>query len=206
MYITLLEFIYNYCESLGIDESHGLKHSMNCINWVYRLIQDDILPNDQLQMAIYAAALHDMCDKKYTNPEIASRIIHTWLLSQQWSIEMADTLISIINNMSYSLLKQRANGGEPIFPNYGKWQRAYHLARHADLLDAYLVGRCFIYTQHIEPTISDSDCWKRVEELFRIRVFNYVSDGWITLPLGIQYASYLETKAKESFLTKTFIY
>ena len=206
MNTALLEFIYNFCETIGIDESHGLKHSMNCVNWVYRLTQHDLIPVNELQMAIYAAALHDMCDKKYTNPETASTIIHKWLLSQQWSIEMANTLISIINNMSYSLLKQRANGGEPIFPNYGKWQRSYHLARHADLLDAYLVGRCFIYTQHIEPTISNLDCWKRVEELFYNRVFNYVSDGWITLPLAIQYASYLENKAKESFLTKTFNY
>jgi hypothetical protein len=80
------------------------------------------------------------------------------------------------------------------------------LARHADLLDAYLVGRCFIYTQHINPIITDPDCWKTVENLFNNRVFNYVSDGWITMPLAIQYASYLEIKAKECFLTKTFLY
>jgi hypothetical protein len=203
---ALLEFIYHYCEKNDIDESHGLKHSINCINWVYRLIQYEMIEEDELQMAVYAAALHDMCDKKYTNPETASTIIREWLLSQHWTTEMSDTLISIINNMSYSLLKGRANGGEPIFPNYGKWQRSYHLARHADLLDAYLVGRCYIYTQHIQPSISDSDCWKTVEDLFNIRVFNYVSDGWITLPLAIQYASYLEKIAKESFLTKTFSY
>jgi len=203
---ALLEFIYHYCEKNDIDESHGLKHSINCINWVYRLIQYEMIEEDELQMAVYAAALHDMCDKKYTNPETASTIIREWLLSQHWNAEMSDTLISIINNMSYSLLKGRANGGEPIFPNYGKWQRSYHLARNADLLDAYLVGRCYIYTQHIQPSISDSDCWKTVEDLFNIRVFNYVSDGWITLPLAIQYASYLEKIAKESFLTKTFSY
>ena len=206
MYTELLTFIQLCCDKEGIDESHGLKHSINCINWVYRLTQYETLAIDEFKMAIYAAALHDMCDKKYTNPEVASITIHTWLLSQQWSIEMADILISIINNMSYSLLKGRANGGEPVYPNYGKWQRSYHLARHADLLDAYLVGRCFIYTQHIQPTISESDCWETVEKLFYNRVFNYVSDGWITLPLAIQYVSYLEKEATQSFLTKTFSY
>jgi hypothetical protein len=147
-----------------------------------------------------------MCDKKYTIPEVASKKIHEWLLLQDWSLEMADTLISIINNMSYSLLKGRANGGEPVFPDYGKWQRSYHLARHADLLDGYLVGRCFIYTKHVQPTISDIDCWNTVEEIFYNRVFNYVSDGWITLPLAIQYSSYLEHDAKLCFSTKTFKY
>jgi hypothetical protein len=206
MYSELFKFITECCEKQGIDESHGLKHSINCINWVYRLVQHEQLDEHEFNMAIHAAALHDMCDKKYTNPEIASGIIHNWLLSQNWSMEMANILISIINNMSYSLLKNRSNGGMAVFPNYGKWQRAYHLARHADLLDAFLVGRCFIYTQHIQPNIIDTECWKIVEELFYNRVFLYVSDGWITLPLAIQYSTYLEKEAKECFLYKTFVY
>ena len=202
----LFDFIESHCLENGIDESHGLKHAVNCVNWIYRLTSTEKYALDEIKMAIYSAALHDMCDKKYTIPEVSSKKIHDWLLSQEWSLEMADTLISIINNMSYSLLKGRANGGQPVFPNYGRWQRAYHLARHADLLDGYLVGRCFIYTKHIQPAILDIDCWKTVEELFYIRVFNYVSDGWITLPLAIQYSSYLEHEARQSFLTKTFKY
>ena len=203
---TLFSFIQSHCEENGIEESHGLKHAINCVNWIHRLTNAEKYRLEEVKMAIYAAALHDMCDKKYTIPEVASKKIHEWLLLQDWSLEMADTLISIINNMSYSLLKGRANGGQPVFPDYGKWQRSYHLARHADLLDGYLVGRCFIYTKHVQPTISDNDCWNTVEELFYNRVFNYVSDGWITLPLAIQYSSYLEHEAKLCFSTKSFKY
>jgi len=207
MYSELFQFIEEQCILQGIDESHGMKHSKNCISWVNKLVLgEDNITDDELQMAIYAAALHDMCDKKYTNIEIASKVIHNWLRSQNWSLEMADTLISIITNMSYSLLNQRTINGIPNYPDYGKWQRAYHLARHADLLDAYLVGRCYLYTKHIYPTIQDKDCWKIVEDLFNIRVFRYVEDGWITLPLAIQYANDLEQEAIQCFITKTFIY
>ena len=207
MYSELFRFIEQQCMAQGIDESHGMKHSQNCVDWVNKLVLDEsAITEDELQMAIYSAALHDMCDKKYTNIEIASKRIHEWLLFQNWSLEMADTLISIITNMSYSLLKQRTVNGIPHYPNYGKWQRAYHLARHADLLDAYLVGRCYLYTKHIYPTIMDTECWKIVEDLFHVRVFRYVEDGWITMPLAIQYANDLEQEAIQCFITKTFIY
>jgi hypothetical protein len=94
--------------------------------------------------------------------------------------------------------------GEPVYPDHGKWQNAYHLARHADLLDAYKVGRCFLYTQHILPNISSDECWKIVEDLFEARVFRYVSDGWITMPLAMQYAAELEVQARQDFQRRVY--
>lgn len=206
-YSVLYDFIQSCCDVYGIDESHGLKHSKNCMRWVEQLLENeaDVEP-DEATMAIYAAALHDMCDKKYTDPLTASRTIRDWLVAQGWSDSMAISLIAIINSMSYSLLKYKAVDGVPVYPNHGKWQRAYHLARHADLLDAYSVGRCMMYTQHIYPHISDDECWKIVEDLFEIRVFRYVTDGWIFLPRAIDIAEELHKDAQYTFAQRVYVY
>lgn len=204
MYEQLYAFIENCCQKNFIDESHGLKHAKSCVAWVEKLLEKQTVSDDERTMAIYSAALHDMCDKKYTEPVAASATIHAWLLHEGWTPEMADALIAIINTMSYSMLKKKALSGETVFPDHGKWQNAYHLARHADLLDAYRVGRCFLYTQHILPNITVDECWKTVEELFEARVFRYVSDGWITMPLAMKFAAELELQARRDFQHRTY--
>lgn len=203
MNARLCEFVELCCEKYGIDESHGLKHAKGCVAWVEKLLAGETnVSEEERCMAMYSAALHDMCDKKYTDPAAASLYIREWLLQEGWSTEMADALLLIVNTMSYSKLKKEMSCEGPVYPDHGKWSRAYHLARHADLLDAYIVGRCFLYTQHICPDISVEDCWLQVEELFEARVFRYVSDGWITLPLAIDYAADLEITARWAFLDR----
>jgi hypothetical protein len=168
------------------------------MKWAGLLLQTDTeIGADECTMAIYAAALHDMCDKKYTDPvEASDRIFHWLVVNEAWSIENASSLIDIINSMSYSWLKNRVVNGIPNYPDHGKWQRAYHIARHADLLDGYIVSRCFLYGKHISPSISDDECWKKVKDLFDVRVFKYVSDGWIYLPEALPFAKLLEVRAR----------
>ena len=205
--LQLFAFIEKQCKKYNIDKSHGSKHAKGCLDWAKRLIEDETdISADETKVALYSAALHDMCDKKYTNPEESSIQIRSWLLGQSWSHEMAEAVIKIINSMSYSSLKQASFCGIPIYPDLGKWQKSYHLARHADLLDAYLVGRCFLYTQRLYPDISDEACWKIVENLFDARVFRYVQDGWIFLPKAIEIAKGLEKEARRSFVEKHFEY
>jgi len=42
----------------------------------------------------------------------------------------------------------------------------------------------------------------QIEDLFKARVFRYVSDGWITLPLAKEYAADLEITARWAFLDR----
>jgi hypothetical protein len=204
-FTRLYNFIEECCLLYEIDDSHGLKHSKGCVSWVEKLLAEEKnVTDDERLMAIYSAALHDMCDKKYTDPTESSARIRTWLIGEGWRTDMADALIRIINTMSYSMLKKenadaKRPVGKPVFPDHGLWTRAYHLARHADLLDAYIVGRCFLYTQHIFPDIHVEECWEIVEKLFVDRVYKYVSDGWIFMPLAIQYAEDLEVNARLTF-------
>lgn len=200
-------FINKCCLDQGIDESHGLKHSKGCVEWVNKLLSEEVdVSDEERKVAIYAAALHDMCDKKYTDVGTGLITIRQWLLSQGWSLALSDVLINIVNSTSYSKLKRAMVNGRIVFPDHGPFNRVYHIVRHADLLDAYRVGRCFLYQQHVSPNILDEECWAIVRALFNVRVFPYVSDGWITIPAAVRYAKELEAVALKCFETRTFEY
>ena len=204
---SLSLFILECCIRYNIDESHGIKHAKACLKWADMLIQSNPdLTEAESRMALYAAGLHDMCDKKYTEPLEASERIFIWLTEQEWSHEDAEALIHIINTMSYSWLKSQTVNGVPAYPDHGKWQRAYHIARHADLLDGYIVARCFLYGKHVSPYISDEECWRNVKNLFENRVLKYVSDGWIFLPEAITFATLLDTAARRDLKMRNATY
>jgi hypothetical protein len=193
---ALFLFIEQMCQKYNIDESHGIKHAKGTMLRAKEILSTliDVTAAEE-QMALYSAALHDMCDHKYTDVERSSKEIHTWLLGQGWNPEDAVALIKIITSMSYSKLKNSFASGET-FPDHGPWQRAYHVARHADLLEGYIVARCVLYNKHIHPTKSDEEHWLRAEELFKTRVFKYISDGWIFLPGALEQVKDLEEEAR----------
>ena len=194
---SLFQFIQEMCNRYGIDESHGLKHAIGTMLRAEKILDaiPDAVNDDERKMALYAAALHDTCDHKYTDVNKATREIKTWLLSYAWTEEEANALIHIITTMSYSQLKTEMVNGKPVYPDHGKWQRAYHVARHADLLEGFIVARCVLYDRHIYPTRSEDAHWKRAEELFQQRVFTYVSEGWIFMPEALIQVEDLEREA-----------
>lgn len=201
---ALFNFIEYMCNKYSIDESHGLKHAKGTFQRARVLLYTlDDVKEDESRVALYSAALHDTCDSKYTNVELASAQISTWLLEQGWINEEVDAIIGIITTMSYSKLKLQSVGGQPVYPDHGKWQRAYHVARHADLLEGYIVARCFLYNMHIHPDKSDDDHWLAVRTLFDRRVFRYLKDGWITFPAALRMVPELEKEAHRCFETKS---
>jgi len=200
---TIYAFIEKCCIEQNIDESHGLKHAKSCIEWVNKLVDgcQEPISEDEYIIAIYSVALHDMCDHKYTNVEVATEALRQWLETQIYFVEIC---INIISTISYSKLKKQVVNGIPVYPDHGKWQRAYHIVRHADLLDAYDVRRCYLYTQHSQPQISEENCWSVVRELFDNRIFKYVSDGFIFLPAALAFVPALEEEAHRCFNTRAF--
>ena len=204
---ALWDFVEKTCKEQGIDDSHGIKHSKGCVEWVEKLLDKEVdVTEDERQLAIYSAALHDMCDRKYIDVATGLTNIQDWLILQGWSASMVVSLLTIINTTSYSKLKRVAVNGVHVFPDHGIYNRVYHIVRHADLLEAYVVGRCFIYQKHVAPEISDEECWKLVRDLFDNRVFKYVSDGWITLPSALSYVKDLEAVALDCFDKKIYKY
>jgi hypothetical protein len=206
---SVIDFIKKQCIKYNIDESHGVKHAIGTFVRARDILETfNEISAEERKMALYSAALHDMCDSKYMKPEEASEEIRGFLLSEEWTKENADSLIRIINTMSYSKLKALnydvlASNGNLIFPDHGKWQRAYHIARHADLLEGYIVARCVLYSMHFQPEKSEDECWSIAEDLFKARVFKYISDGWIFLPGTKKMALILEKEAHRCFLERS---
>lgn len=198
---ALIAFVSECCIENNIDESHGLGHAEDTVDWALQLLEaEGDVGEEERRLALTAAALHDMCDHKYVNEQRAIANIRTWLLRQEWSAELTDALIAIITTMSYSKLKKaEAEAGRKVWPAHGRWTRAYHIVRHADLLDAYKPMRCFLYQKHVTPRISDTDAWAIARQLFEVRVFRYVPDGWITIRRGVELAARLEVEARRFF-------
>lgn len=185
------------CQKYSIDESHGLKHAKGTYEKAKILLGKlSDVSEEESRVALYSAALHDTCDSKYTDVYKAAIEIKEWLLDQGILREETEAIISIITTMSYSKLKLAAAGGPPVYPDHGKWQRAYHVARHADLLEGYVVARCFLYNVHVHPELKDPQHWVTVKALFESRVFEYVKNGWITLPGALEMVPALEKEAR----------
>jgi len=204
-FIVLFEFIQKQIDKYGIDESHGMKHAKGTFVRAHRLIKTfPDISQEEKYMALYCAALHDMCDSKYTDVKVAAEEIRVFLISEGILEDFAEAVIQIITTMSYSKLNLRKKL-EPtalLYPDHGKWQRAYHIARHADLLEGYIVARCVLYSKHICPEKNADDHWVMAEDLFEKRIYLYVSDGWITIPAAIDAAAELEKEARRHLQEK----
>jgi hypothetical protein len=193
----ILNFVQGQCIKYGIDESHGLKHAKGTWIRAAKIIKSlDNVREDEERVALCAATLHDMCDSKYCPLEEASRDIRDFLLDIQMDPEEIQAVLDIVSTMSYSKLKRAMVDGVIHYPDHGRWQRAYHIARNADLLEGYIVARCVLYNKHIYPTKTEDEHWKRAEQLFNERVFLYASEGWINLPGALAMVPDLEEEAK----------
>jgi hypothetical protein len=196
---ALFAFVDTMCKRYNIDESHGLKHAKGTVVRAQMILNTlpDVTDSER-RIAIYSAALHDTCDHKYTDVKEASLMIDAWLEGAVgWPFEERKALLSIITSMSYSMLKKMnpVAGLDPRYPDHGKWSRAYHVARSADVLESYIVARCVLYNQHIYPSWTEDQHWARAEELFKERVFQYRHERWLQIPEAVKQSIQLEEEA-----------
>lgn len=156
-----------------IDESHALKHSMEVYAFTRRIIisETPTYPDlvKQREIIYLAAILHDMCDKKYTAETDGVAILREKLrdLVDEHSLWI---IMKIITTMSYSTVKKDG------YPELGEYQMAYHVVREADLLAAYDIDRCIMYSMYTKQIEYDEALWIAVK-LFYVRVLKYKVDG-----------------------------
>jgi hypothetical protein len=156
-----------------MDETHGIMHSMNVLNYAHNIYESELPKNplliDQQKIIYVSAALHDMCDRKYIDEDMGIRYIQKFLENRMDDNEI-DITKKIITTMSYSKVKK--NG----FPELGEYQPAYHIVREADLLSAYDFDRCITYkmkqsNENFENSFYDA------KKLFEERMFQHNNDG-----------------------------
>jgi HD superfamily phosphodiesterase len=180
------------CKKFNIDESHSLKHSMEVYNFALRIYESELITNaylvQQKDIIIIAAIIHDTIDKKYVSEEtgIAEICEH---LKDYIDIEKLNIIFKIITTMSYSIVKK--NG----FPVLGEYQLAYHIVREADLLAAYDIDRCIMYSMYTKR-ISYSESLEVAITLFENRVLRHRKDRLIITAFSKKLSIKLDKKAK----------
>jgi len=153
----------------NIDESHGLKHSMEVMRFALDIYESELESNPHLagqkMIIILSAILHDMCDKKYVDEVEGLAEI------ERYMSDFTDfpIIANIITTMSYSKVKK--NG----YPDLGIYQLAYHIVREADLLAAYDIDRCVIFAMEMHK-MDYTDAVDHADKLFKGRVMNYIDD------------------------------
>ena len=185
-------YVIDTSNHFKIDESHALKHSMEVYGFAKRIYESEIKKNPQLEEQreiIYMAAIgHDMCDKKYMDEKEGIERYKNYLTNYMPSNDL-DVMGKIIGTMSYS--KVKVNG----YPDLGKYQLAYHIVREADLLAAYDIDRCVMYSIH-KDSIEYSKALKIALELFDNRVFRMRQDRLFKTKYSRNESLKLHKKAK----------
>ena len=173
LFTKLFHYVLLTSVKYSVDESHGLKHSMEVLNFANQIYQSQVPTNlilESQEKIIYAAAvIHDMCDKKYMNERKGVREIGEYL-DEIMDPNEANIVQQIISTMSYSKVKKDG------YPYMGPYQMAYHIVREADLLAAYDFDRCMIY--HLHHSNSDiHGAFENANELFETRVLKHNDHG-----------------------------
>lgn len=185
------ECVRQLCVKHNMDESHGVKHSMEVFDYVKQFYHRYLPYQPQLakqQRVMYAAAiLHDMCDHKYVEEAEGLRAIHSYM-EYFFTPEEFNMLSTIMTTISYS--KVRKNG----FPNLGEWQFAYHIVRESDLLASYDFDRAVMYGMYRE-SLPYMDAVARARTLYHNRVLHYLRDGTFLTEFGLSKAYELHGKA-----------
>ena len=172
----LLHFVIFTSNKYKIDESHGLKHSMDVLQYAYKIFNAEKINYPEIinhERIIYTSALvHDMCDKKYMSESEGISNIEEFLKTKIESNEI-DIIKQIISTMSYSKVKKHEGF---MYPNLGEYQMAYHIVREADLLTAYDIDRCIIYQMYKSGDSFESS-FDNASKLFDTRVLKHFDNN-----------------------------
>ena len=191
--VKAFDLVMVLCKKFNIDESHSLKHSMEVYNFALRIYEDEIIMNPYLEqqkdIIVLAAILHDTIDKKYIPEELGIKEIRDQMETYIKS-EKLDVIFQIITTMSYSTVKK--NG----FPLLGEYQLAYHIVREADLLAAYDIDRCIMYSMY-KNSMDYLEALNAAIHLFEIRVLKHKQDKLFVTNFSKKLSLQLHKKSKK---------
>ena len=191
--VKAFDLVLLLCKKFNIDESHSLKHSMEVYNFALRIYETEVIINGYLEeqktIIILSAILHDTIDKKYVNEADGIEEIRKYL-NGVVKPEKLDIIFQIITTMSYSTVKK--NG----FPLLGDYQLAYHIVREADLLAAYDIDRCIMYSMYTK-NMNYMEALDAAIVLFEHRMFRHRKDRLFVTNYSKKLSVKLHKKAKK---------
>lgn len=200
LFAKCFQFVLYTTARYKIDESHGLGHSMNILQYAHNIFSSELDKNKEfknMEQVIYCSAiLHDMCDKKYMKEDEGIKNIEEFLKTKIED-DKIETIHKIITTMSYSKVKRFG------FPDMETEENelAYHIVREADLLCAYDFDRCMIYNMMQCGSDDVNVAFDAAERLFENRVFKHNEDGLFTLDYSKSLSQTLHITAQERMHT-----
>lgn len=166
------QYVIKTSNTFNIDESHALKHSMEVFHYANKIYQHENIKYPYLESQkdiIFASSIiHDMCDKKYMSENVGIELMKNYMKDYFKDQELS-VVCDIVSTMSYSKVKKDG------YPDLGIYQMAYHIVREADLLSAYDIDRCIIYSMMCEK-LAYKEALERTIKIFDTRVFQYRKD------------------------------
>lgn len=191
----LFNFVIITSKKFNIDESHGISHSMDVLNFANQLYTKELISNPFLskykKVIFTSAILHDMCDKKYMCEKEGIQRISNYF-SKDFTDNELENIKKIISTMSYSTVKKKGFPGD-----LGNLYLPYHIVREADLLSAYNFDRCMIYKLYllnddiVKNNINFDDnndnlleAFNDARKLFNSRVFTHNIDNLFVTETG----------------------
>ena len=114
---NIIKFVLAQSMKYNIDESHSLNHALTVLSNSKKIYDKEVQHYEYLKeqtCVIFTSALvHDICDTKYAPGKESLQEIESFLYENAYNKPDTDTILSIIDNMSYGKIKK--NG----FPNMG---------------------------------------------------------------------------------------
>tara|TARA_B100000282_G_C31677551_1_gene465135 strand:+ start:500 stop:1138 length:639 start_codon:yes stop_codon:yes gene_type:complete len=186
-------FIVAMTRKYGIDETHGVRHSMNVYEYSQKIFAKEVkkvpMLIDQERLIYTSALLHDLCDHKYIDEREGKKEIGNFLMTQSYQEKEIKEISKIISTMSYSKIKVSG------VPNHGDIQKAFQIVRESDLLDSYDVDRCILYDMLKKDTRFEKS-YENAKLIFDERMFKYLDDYHIVTEEGRKLAENLEIQSK----------
>ena len=194
----IFKFITTTCNLYNIDESHGVRHSMDILRISKNIVEEELnmcpyLHNKE-HIVYTSALLHDMCDHKYFKNNEGTENVFKFLTENNYEKNDIDDIMRIIDTISYSKVKKY---GYQFKKNESlEFKKMYHIVREADLLCAYEVERCLLYDLHTRNNPFTTS-FKRADDLFQIRMLKHFDDNLFTTKYALREGRKMHKDAQE---------
>lgn len=196
-----MNIIKNFCyiKTFNYDESHDYNHHIAVKNNVKTIIEHMTLTEDEKNICLVSAMVHDIIDSKYISDEILLKQLEDeifQIVKKEYGENIAQNVLIIINNISYS--KEYKNG-YPILNNE-RLQLMRNIVSDADKIESlgnFGIERCKIFVKNKNPNFSEEEIKNAVVQHCFDKLNNLIN--YIHTPIGIEIAQPLQNEVLEYY-------
>ena len=175
LFNELSKFILETSIKYKIDETHNISHSMNVLHLAHAIYETELLTNPSIvahKNIIYlAAALHDMCDKKYMNEAEGLAEIKAFLNYKITDAEN-DAIASIITNLEMD--------HHDYFKNFESYKKLHEADVIKEIIDHSIHNAPKELQQHISQNPLPLPCTSLRTPRFSASQSDAPADSWGT--------------------------